>query len=374
LPSAQDTKTIGPFHPTDYNNLQPRVSFAYSFRGGKDVLRGGFGLFTAPFVYSDILVSWIGASEFTYMSTAANPPFSFGPPLLPEFADPANNLIGFGASGAVGLPSGILPGSAFFNFATTGAYPTPVNLVGPITVPFQFPLGYAKREFPHAYSELASLELEHELGKNWYVSAGYQFIHALKLPVYDSVNGSPTGLGPSPCPFAPPVPTPAGKQHFCPTDANFGFVLYVHPVGFSIYHAGTASLRKTFSNHYSILANYTYSKSIDIETTINLPSTPENYLRHDLDRAVGDNDIRHRLTVAMLSESPKEWPRVLRDFKASILMNAQSPRHFTINAGFDTNGDLFPFSDRVGTIGRNTFKGDSFFNLDLRLQRSFSLG
>lgn len=379
LPSGPDTKTIGPFHPTDYNNLQPRVAFAYSFRGGKDVLRGGFGLFTAPFVYSDILVSWIGASEFSYMSTGAFQPFTAGPPLLPEFGDPTNTLIGFGASGAVGLPSGLpfFPPnfSAFGNFATTGAYPAPV---GPF--PLQFPLGYAKKDFPHAYSEMASLELEHELGRNWFFSAGYQFIHALKLPVYDSINGIPTPLVPqnvppqTTCDLVPLAPTPAGKQHFCPADTSFGFVLYVHPVGFSIYHAGTASLRKNFANHYSILANYTYSKSIDIETTINLPNTPENYLRHDLDRAVGDNDIRHRLTLAVLAESPKEWPRVFRDFKASMLMNAQSARFFTINAGFDTNGDLFPFSDRVGTVGRNTYKGDPYFNMDMRMQRRIPFG
>jgi hypothetical protein len=273
-------------------------------------------------------------------------------------------LIGFGASGAVGLPSGIFPGpSAFFNCASTGAYPAPI---GPF--PLQFPLGYAKKDFPHAYSEMASLELEHELGRNWFFTAGYQFIHALKLPVYDSVNGLPAAPGPCPVLGFPDL-TPAGKQHFCPADPTFGFVLYVHPVGFSIYHAGTASLRKTFANHYSILANYTYSKSIDIATTVNLPATPENYLRHDLDRAIGDNDIRHRLVVAVLGESPKQWPLIVRDFKASFLMNAQSARFFTINAGFDTNGDLFPFNDRVGTVGRNTFKGDPYFNLDMRIQR-----
>ncbi len=371
LPTGPDTKTIGNFHTTDYNNFQPRVAFAYSFRGGKDVLRGGFGIFNAPFVYSDILVSWIGASEFTYMLSSSTGPF--GPPLLPEFSDPANQLIGFGASGAVGIP-GPFAGPTFFNFTTGGAYPSVVPLPLPFpTVPIQFPLGYAKRDFPHAYSEIASLELEHEMGRNWFVSGGYQFIHALKLPVYDSVNGLPAP-GPGPCPVVGfVVPTPPGKQRFCPADPTFGFVLYVHPVAYSIYHAGTASLRKNFANHYSLLANYTFSKSIDIGTTIQLSNVPENYLRHDLDRAVGDNDIRHRITLAVLGESPRQWPTLLRDWKGSFLLNAQSARRFSINAGFDTNGDLFPFPDRVGTIGRNTYKGDPFFNLDLRIQRIFSL-
>lgn len=380
LPSGPDTKTVGNFHPTQYNNVQPRAAFAYSFRGGKDVLRGGFGIFTAPFVYSDIMVSWIGASEFNYMfSSNAGP---FGPPLIKEFRDPTHDLIGFGASGAVGLPAGILPGpSAFFNFATTGTYPTPFGPLVPFPLfPLEFPLGYAKKDFPNAYSEQASLELEHQLGKSWFFTAGYQFLHALKLPVYDSVNGLPNGRDPItglPLPCAPTgsvVPTPAGKETFCQADPRFGFVLYVNPSGFSIYHAGTASLRKNFSNHYSILANYTWSKSIDIETTINLPNSPENYLNHRLDRAVGDNDIRNRFILAVLGESPKEWPRVLRNFKSSILLDAQSARFFTINTGFDTNGDLFPFNDRVGNIGRNTYKGDPYFNMDMRIQRVFPIG
>src|SRR5207244_7513596 len=72
---GSELKQIGGFHPTNYNNIQPRASFAYAFNGGKGVVRGGFGLFDGPFVYSDILVSWVGASEFSYMNQ----------PFLPEF-------------------------------------------------------------------------------------------------------------------------------------------------------------------------------------------------------------------------------------------------------------------------------------------------
>jgi hypothetical protein len=146
-------------------------------------------------------------------------------------------------------------------------------------------------------------------------------------------------------------------------------VLYVKPIGFSLYNAGTLSLRKALSLHFNVLANYTYSKSIDISTTVNLPNTPENYLHPEFDRAVGDNDVRHRFTLAFLTESPKEWPIVVRDFKFSLLTSLQSARWFTINAGFDTNGDGFPFPDRVGTSPRNSYKGDPFYDVDLRLQR-----
>ncbi len=374
IPSAQQAKLQqGGNHFTDYRDVQPRASFAYSFHQRKGVVRGGYGIFTAPFVFSDILVSWIGASEFQYMNQ----------PLLPQFQDPQNRLIGLGASGAVGVipafpigpgPFGECPtpNSAFSQFAKTGAYPAPTDPGGtPAPCLIQFPLGYAQREFRRPTSQQASLEAEHQIGKDWFVSAGYQYVHAFRLPTYLSINGIPNGATVNGatvnCP--PPVPGfPAGKAYFCPNDFRFGFALFVTPQAYSIYHGGTLSLRKQFSNHFSVLANYVWSKSIDIETTINLPNTPENFQRLDLDRAVGDNHIPHRFTLALLGEAPNEW-RLLRDFRAGIVTTLQKPRRFTVNTGFDTNGDLFPFSDRVGLLGRNTYIGDGFANVDLRIQR-----
>lgn len=362
MPSGSSLKQVGGFHPTHYNNVQPRASFAYAFNGGKGVVRGGAGIFVGPFVYSDILVSWVGASEFSYMNQ----------PLLPEFANPSQNLIGFGPSGAVGacdpnLVPGIcvpFPGTLkqdFLNFVSTGAYPAPNALR-------QFPLGYAKKDFPQPFSEQASLEVEHQIGKDLYATVGYQWMHASRLPVYESINGDCPGHIEANCPRLP-----SGKEIFSgPADPNFGFVLYVKPMGFSLYNAGTASLRKAFSHHFNFLANYTFSKSIDIATTVNLPNTPENYLHPELDRAVGDNDVRHRFTLALLGETPKQWNWLLRDFKASILTSLQSPRRFTINAAppqGDLNGDGFTFNDRMGNLPRNSYIGDPYYDVDLRVQR-----
>ena len=122
-----------------------------------------------------------------------------------------------------------------------------------------------------------------------------------------------------------------------------------------------------------MLANYTYSKSIDIATDVQLTSTPQDYLNPDLDRSVGDNDIRHRFVFSVMADSPSEWPAPLRNFKVSLLNTIQSPRYFSILAGFDVNGDGFPFSDRTGTVGRNSYRGASYFDTDVRLQRVFKV-
>ena len=57
--------------------------------------------------------------------------------------------------------------------------------------------------------------------------------------------------------------------------------------GFSIYNGGTVSVRRNFANHYSVLANCAYSKSIDIATDVQLTSTPQDYLDPNGDRSVG---------------------------------------------------------------------------------------
>jgi hypothetical protein len=345
FPSAADVRVNGQMNPTNYGNVQPRVGLAYSFRQGKGVVRAGFGVFTGPFDYSDVMVGWQGASAFTNMNQ----------PILPEFRDPANNLVGFGPSGIVGVEGPVLASQAFDNFSHAGSYPDPSSLL-------QFPLGYVKHKFPNAYAEESSLEVENEIAKDLFVSVGYQFVHALKLPVYDSINGVPSGT------------LPTGVQDFTPADPNFGFALEATPTGYSIYHAGTVSLRKAFARHYSILANYTYSKSIDISTDVQLTDSPMDYLHPWRDRALSDNDMRHHFVLTLISESPRTWSPVLRNFKASMLNTLQSPRYSTIFAGFDMNGDGFPFSDRVGDSRRNAYRGDSFYTTDMRLQRVFHLG
>jgi hypothetical protein len=344
MPSASEVRIIGKLSPTNFGNVQPRIGLAYSFRGGKGVVRAGFGLFNGPFDYSDVMVSWQGASAFTDMNQ----------PLIPAFADPANNLVGFGASGIVGASGPFLAGAAFSTFAHIGAYPTPTELV-------QFPLGYSKLKFDNAYAEQASLEIENEIGNGIFVSVGYQCIHALKLPIYSSINGLPSGIASD------------GVQLFTPADTNFGFTLYVTPSGYSDYNAGIVSFRKNFAHYYSVLANYTFSKSLDLGTDVQLNDVPMDYLNPGLDRAVSDNDVRQRFVLTALAQTPTRWPVLFRNFTASMLTTLQSPLYYTILAGFDVNGDQFPFNDRVGGIGRNTYRGDPSYTTDIRVQRLFNI-
>ena len=344
LPSASDLRIIGSGPATDFGDVQPRIGLSYSFREGKSVIRSGYGIFRGSRSYSNLLNGWHGASAFTSMQQ----------PLLPQFADPSQDLVGFGEAGMVGAAGPVAAGSAFRNFAATGAYPAPSRLV-------QFPLGFVSRKYPIQFAEQANLQVENQLGKDWVLETGYSYLHADHLPNSLSINGVPAGT------------LPDGRQKFTPADPRFGFALYSAATGWSLYNAGTVSLRKTMSHHYSLMANYTYSKSIDIATEGQLQDEPQDYLNPSLDRAVGDNDVRHRLTLTAMLESPESWAAPLRGYRLSVLNTLQSGQPYSILAGSDINGDGFPFNDRVGSIGRNSYLGAPYYDTDLRLQRLFHL-
>ena len=164
-----------------------------------------------------------------------------------------------------------------------------------------------KRRFPNAYAEETSLEVENEIAKGVFVSVGYQFVHALKLPLYEQHQRSPQRHASD------------RSASFHAADPNFGFALEATPTAYSIYHAGSLSVRKPFAHHYSVLANYTYSKSIDLATDIQLTDSPMDYLDPNLDRGLGENDMRHHFVLALLGESPNTWRLALRNFKLSVL-------------------------------------------------------
>ena len=105
FPSAADVRVIRQASPYNYGNVQPRLGLAYAVHGNKEVVRAGFGIFTGPWDYSDLMVGWQGASAFTQMNN----------PLVPDFANGSNGVVGLGVSGAFGVSGPFLASQAFRN-------------------------------------------------------------------------------------------------------------------------------------------------------------------------------------------------------------------------------------------------------------------
>ena len=346
-----ETRPFGQRHwyEQDFKDFQPRVGFAYAFND-KTLVRGGFGLYNGPFNWSELVGTTTAFGPITgYMNN----------PLVPQFASPTasqNLLVGLAEYGPVGVgfpgPGGIPAAAAFANFTATGAYPAPNQLIG-------FSHGFTTKHFPNPYAENASLQVERTLGKDVQISVGYSYIHALRLHYFGHANAKPTGLL-----------LPDGKIQLTFADPNFGFAFLDSPDAKSIYNAGFATLSKRFGNHYSVMANYTWSKSIDNQTTIQFATGPQNYLRRDLEHAVSDNHVAHRFVLTGLVDSPYHQ-FLVKDWNFGLTTTLQSPRFQSVLVGFDVNGDGFPFSDRVGLLGRNTYAGDVLRNVDVRIQREF---
>lgn len=320
----------------DRNNVQPRLGFAYAFNS-RTVLRGGGGIYVGPMPWSEILgylTPWGGI----------------------DFPDPQLRLtpVPF-RLGALGpLPGPFTAGVAFSNFVRTGAYPS----VGSMS---HWILIKPVRDFPNPYAEQAIVQIERELGQHWGITMGYIFVHGLKMGALRHVNARPIGV------------LPNGKRQYTLRDLRFVFYQVMEPTQTSLYHAGNLILQKRMSHHVSFIAHYTFSKTIDSTSpAVSLIQIPEDPLNARLDRAVSQQHVGHRFVLSGVLEGPAGF-LLTRGFKLSTILTLESPRFYTLYAGFDANGDGEPSNDRVGLLGRNTLKGDRFASVDLRLSRTVKL-
>jgi hypothetical protein len=212
------------------------------------------------------------------------------------------------------------------------------------------------------YSQQASLEISHELGGGVALTASYLYVHGLKLAAHTGIlNGVQTGT----TPFGKPVFARAAGGRRFPELGDF----YVNDdIGFSIHHGGTFEVEKRFARGFSLHGSYSFSKTINnSESVANLADLPEGpSIRPE--RAISRQSVPHRFTLIFVSQIPS-GVKVLRDFKFSSLLTAQSGRRFNVFAGSDANGDGNPLSDRPGILGRNTLKGPGFATFDLRIAR-----
>jgi outer membrane receptor protein involved in Fe transport len=343
----------------DFNNFQPRLGLAYSLNP-RTVVRAGFGIF------NDRLFSSIGQLLITgEWGSAGDLPnaqlvFPGVAPMRGRFIQPT-------IRGALTTPATVAcrPGgpaitttsaaqAATCLFTSTGQPPVaPVSSSGVVNPGFRDNKDGALRT---PYSEQASLEISHELGGGFAVTVGYLYVHGLKLAAHTGLlNGilSPTSS----------KPLFIGRRF-----SELGDFFVVDDIGFSIHHGGSIEIEKRFSRGFSIHSSYTFSKTINnAESVANLADLPEGPSIGP-ERGVSRQSVPHRYTLTFVSKIPPNV-KVLRDFKFSSLLTAQSGRQYNVFAGSDANGDGNPLSDRPDILGRNTLEGPGFATFDMRVAR-----
>jgi hypothetical protein len=125
------------------------------------------------------------------------------------------------------------------------------------------------------------------------------------------------------------------------------------------------------SHHFSAGVSYTWSKGIDDGPNPSFVLIPQDSQNLKAERAISSDSVGQRFVLNGTAEGPTHRSAWMNNFRLSTIVTLESPNYFTKFAGFDANGDIFGNNDRVGIEPRNTFKGDTYQTVDLRLSRTF---
>jgi hypothetical protein len=100
---------------------------------------------------------------------------------------------------------------------------------------------------------------------------------------------------------------------------------------------------------------------------------PQDTCCFNKERALSADHVAHRFVGNATLAGPTHTNAVLNNWELGMIVSLQTPHYFTKFAGFDANGDIFGNNDRVGIEGRDTFRGDTYQSVDLRISRSFGI-
>jgi len=372
----------GPLH-TPKKNFGPRFSLAWDpSNDHKTVVRAGYGIFYSP-IYAQIpgVVSVLGNNNDT--RTIANTLVKLtGVPGEPTIANSAaifRTLFGEGL-----IPCGTPPAGQYacITQADLAQFGLSVPNSGPLppgTVLFAGQPGYAS-----PMSQQASVGIEREIGDGFTVSVNYIWVHTTHLPVAIDTNllaGAPTDTGSTGLPSNGysfqdwGAPACVANPALCfadPTETILQNNVY-SSIGSAVYNGGIFELKKRFANHFTILANYTFSKAIDDVTDFNSDYSPFDATCLKCDRGLSDFDQRHKVVLAGVFASPFDKSRIFGGFELAPIFTYNSGHPFNLLAGADVNSDGHFTNDRPPGAGRNTGLGPDYTDFDLRLSRSFKL-
>jgi hypothetical protein len=390
----------GPLN-TDTNNVAPRVSFAWEpSKNHRTVVRGGYGIFYSQ-TYGQIpdVVQTLGVvdpdgrpvTDLTTCSTSADACFrQIAQIFVPLTGAPGNSSL----TSAVIFQKLFAQGKVQCTTPAAGtACITPADLtqfginithtgpIPPLTVLFSGQPGYR-----NPYSQQAELGIEREIARGWSVSANYVYVHTIGLPVALDINNLKILNLPAAQQFVPAGPAGIPIRQWGASNANCAGAnitnCFVNPLllqnnqyssaGAAVYHGAIFEAAKHFSDHFSFIGSYTFSKAIDQVTDFNSDFGPMDQTHLAGERGLSSFDQRHKIVLAAVLESP--WKNgILSGFQAAPIIRYNSSHPFNLLAGTNVNNDRHSTNDRPPGAARNTGIGPDYVALDMRLSRQFKL-
>jgi hypothetical protein len=312
----------------NYTSFAPRFGFAYDvFGDSKTSIRGGFGIFydtRIPGIINNRFADLTPFSPQFVLNTGVVNPGTFADPLC------------------------TLPATQTLQNCTNQSANYPFPFTYPPDKNIQFGLGtfvlswdpVNKYQPPTVYNW--NLTIERQLPENVLVRAAYVGSHSSHLTETLNLNPRPVGTTSS-------TPTRlnaiAGSPLFSTVQQDLQDIN-------ASYNSMQLSLEKRMSRGFMILANYTWSKSLDdlppragvtgFDTSSALPWDDPN--RHRFDYGPSEFDHTQRFVASWIWQLPdlKDKNSVLKaffgDWQLSGLVQAQTGRPMSVTQGSDISG------------------------------------
>ncbi len=353
---------------TDWNNVQPRIGFAYALND-KTTVRAGYGIYYT--VTKTIATAAFGA------------PFSVSTPInwsldggITQYASLSNPW-----PDSLLLPSGKAAGAATFLGQTLSTArrenTTPQIQQWAFSIQRQFPastlieINYTGTKGTHLY--FPDLENNNRLDFTYWGLGRTELNRTVPNPFFGVITDPTSSLS---------ARTVVYRQLLRPFPQYTGLFLSTPTIGNSIYHAMQVKLEKRLSHGLSAIMHYTWSKLIDDASNSGYDffggdSAVQNIwnLRHE--RSLSVTDLAHRAVVAFVYELPfgrgraigSGWGRALDalfgGWKTSGVVTLQSG--FPIVIGL-SGGNLLEGAQRPNLVGDPSMPGsvrdrlDRYFN------------
>ena len=331
---------IGSPYDTDFDNFGPRLGIAWDPWGkGKTVIRaGGSIIYEYPH-----LVIFLGQNGTNNATTP-------GLNVIPT--SPATGIPG--AKGTIAANSTDFPGSSL-NWTLAGPVfqpsidcsASPCNILG------------VRRNLQTPYVATWNLNIQQAIGNTLSVQVGYVGNRGIKQYSIRDINqvnvANDDGSEQFGRPFTFNCPAPVGGGAGGPCFPFLGVVNFMENGYTSIYHGLQVSVTQRPWHGLTYVLGYTWSHSIDF-ASLNRAAQPQDSNRPKLERGSSDNDIRHRLTVALTYNLPsrKGWGQLLEGWQINSIVTVTSGSPWGLTDGVVNGNDISltgEFSDRWNIFG-----------------------
>ena len=286
--------------------FSPRFGFAWNPGGGqKTVVRGGYGIFRSGSHFSGLVRNVANSSPFSSAEIS--------------ISSPASTVNPYSAyKGAIPFPYTAPPSLAAYRFPANGA----LKLLDATARP--------------GYTQSWNLTVERQVADDTAISIGYLGNHALGIMTRYMAN---PGL------FVPGATT--SNENSRRRYPGIGNLTLGSSVNFSHYHALQAQVTKRTRRGLNLRVSYTWSKSMDIDSsgTFGLANAqgPRNPFDLRADYAAADFDVTHHFKVAAVYDVPRMRSgapllrALAKDWQANAMIIARTGFPFTCRSGVDNS-------------------------------------